>query len=95
MPWWFNWEIDEVSVCSLYAMYIPMFVSLMVKGRELGFFRRFVLPSLAIAASSFMVYCCYSAYRAHGQFWYYLIFFALVLFAGYLFHRFGGKKQKP
>lgn len=93
LPWWFNWEVDEISICSLYAMYIPMFIALMVKGKELGFFKRFVLPSLAVIASGFMVYCCYYAYRAHGQFWYYLIFFALVLFAGYLFHRFGGKKK--
>ncbi len=88
---WIAWEPDEISIVNLYAMYIPMFIGLMVKSKELGFFQRFVLPFLGICCCIFMVYCCWIG-KGPQQVIGYLIFFALVLFIGWLFERFRQKK---
>ena len=81
---WIGWEPDEISIINLYAMYIPMFVALMIKGKDLKFFKRYVMPCLGVACCLFMVYCCWVG-KGYQQVLGYLIFFAIVLFIGYLF----------
>ena len=81
---WIGWEPDEISIINLYAMYIPMFIALMVKGKDLKFGKRFVLPTLGLLCCLFMVYCCWVG-KGYQQVLGYLIFFAIVLFIGYLF----------
>ena len=88
---WIAWEPDEISIVNLYAMYIPMFIGLMVKSRDLGFFQRYVLPFLGICCCIFMVYCCWIG-KGPQQVIGYLVFFALVLFIGWLFEHFRQKK---
>ncbi len=80
---WVGWEPDEICVISLYAMYIPMFVSLMVKAKDLNFFKRFVMPVLGILCCIFMVVCCYIG-KGYKQIIGYLVFFAIVMFIGKL-----------
>lgn len=80
---WVGWEPDEICVISLYAMYIPMFVSLMVKAKDLNFFKRFVMPTLGILCCIFMVVCCYIG-KGYKQIIGYLVFFAIVMFIGKL-----------
>lgn len=86
---WLGWEADEISIINLYAMYIPMFIALMVKGKDLNFLRRFVLPSLGLLCCLFMVYCCWMG-KGYQQVLGYLAFFAIVMFIGYLVK---GKKK--
>ncbi len=88
---WLGWEPDEISIVNLYAMYIPMFIALMVKCRDLGFFKRFVLPALGVCCCVFMVYCCFVG-KGYQQVCGYLIFFAVVMFIGWLFEHFRAKK---
>ncbi len=83
---WLGWEPDEISIVNLYAMYIPMFIALMVKNKELPFFKRFVLPALGVACCVFMVYCCVVC-KGYQQILGYLIFFAIVMFIGWLVDR--------
>ena len=80
---WIGWEPDEISIINLYAMYIPMFIALMVKGKELGFVKRYLMPCLGLACCLFMVYCCWVG-KGYQQVCGYLIFFAIVMFIGYL-----------
>lgn len=80
---WIGWEPDEISIINLYAMYIPMFIALMVKGKELGFAKRYLMPCLGLACCLFMVYCCWVG-KGYQQVCGYLIFFAIVMFIGYL-----------
>ncbi len=80
---WIGWEPDEISIVNLYAMYIPMFIALMVKCKEFNFFRRFVIPSLGVCCCVFMVYCCVVG-KGYQQIIGYLIFFAVVMFIGWL-----------
>ena len=80
---WIGWEPDEICVINLYAMYIPMFAALMVKAKDLHFFKRFVMPTLGILCCLFMVACCYIG-KGYQQILGYLIFLAFVMFIGKL-----------
>jgi len=84
-PFFFNWEPDELPIITLYASYIPIFISLMKKEKDLGSFSRYVLPILGIISCCFMVYCAFSAYGA--QAWYYLAVFVVVMIIGSFFYR--------
>ncbi|MDD4074604.1 MAG: APC family permease [Eubacteriales bacterium] len=79
---WLGWEPDEISIVNLYAMYVPMFIALMVKCKDLGFFKRFVLPSLGVVCCVFMVYCCCVG-KGYQQVIGYLIFFGIVMLIGW------------
>ena len=83
---WFAWEPDEIGIICLYLMYIPMMIGLMVKAKELGPVKRFVLPILGVACCLFF---CYAIWTGYGwkQCVGFLIFFAAVMFIGYLFEK--------
>ncbi len=80
---WLAWEPDEIGIICLYVMYIPMMIGLMVKAKDLGFFRRFVLPGLGLLCCLFFAYAIWAGYGAK-QCIGFLIFFAFVMFIGYL-----------
>ena len=80
---WLAWEPDEIGIICLYVMYIPMMVGLMVKAKDLGFFRRFVLPGLGLLCCLFFAYAIWAGYGPK-QCIGFLIFFAVVMFIGYL-----------
>ena len=65
-------------------MYIPMFAALMFKDKGGSVLKRYILPALGILCCCFMVYCCWVG-KGYQQVCGYLIFFALVMFVGYLF----------
>lgn len=83
--WLLAWEADEICIITLYAMYIPMFIYVMIKHKSFGFFYRFIIPILSTVASLFMCYCCYMSYGK--QILYYLVFFGLVMAVGIFFNR--------
>ena len=72
----FAFDSSELPIVALYAFYIPIFIQLMRKERDLPTFKRFVMPGLAIVCSAFIVL---AAYYAHGKA---LIPFFVVLAAG-------------
>ena len=61
----------------------------MAKGKGVGAIKRFVLPTLAIAACLFMCYSAYQAYKANGMIWNYLVTFAVIMLVGMFLY--GGK----
>lgn len=83
-PWFgaFSFDSSELPIVTIYALYIPIFVMMMVKDKDLGVFKRFVAPTLAIGACIFMIIAaCYS----HGiAVAYYLIVFAVIMGIGLL-----------
>ena len=83
------WENDELPIITLYAAYIPIFIVMMVKFKELNFAKRILFPALAIIACVFMVYAAISAYKIQAL--YYLIVFAVVMIIGIPFYRKGVK----
>lgn len=84
-PFFFTWEPDELPIITLYAGYIPIFISLMRTGKDLNTFKRIIMPALGVVSCCFMVYCAFSSYGV--QAWYYLGFFAVVMLVGAIFDR--------
>lgn len=89
---WFGpvtFDSSELPVITVYALYVPIFMMMMKREKDLHPFKRFVLPSLALASCAFMVV---AACVAHG--WavaWYLALFAVVLLLGAPFVRKRGK----
>ncbi len=98
----FSFDSSELPIVTIYAMYIPMFIAWMIKEKDLGVFKRFVLPILSIVACSFMVFAAvyahgitpYKTAAAEGGFscpvLFYIIIFAVVIAIGAFF----AKKKK-
>lgn len=94
----FNFDSSELPIVTIYAMYIPMFIMWMVKEKDLHWVKRFLLPIASIVACAFMVF---AAVYAHGivplqnsleagkgftfPVLFYLIMFAVIMLAGFLF----------
>ena len=64
-PWFgkFSFDSSELPIITIYALYIPMFIQFMRKEKELPALKRFVLPTLGIVGSAFMVF---AAVYSHG-----------------------------
>ncbi len=95
----FSFDSSELPIVTIYAMYIPIFVALIARGREKGRFRGVIMPSLAIVASLFMVFAAiyahgvlpYRAAAAQGRFALPVLFYGIILvvimLVGMLFYR--------
>ena len=78
----FVFDPTELPILTTYAFYIPIFIMWMVKSKELGFFRRFLLPSLAVCAALFMIYATILAHGI-GCIWYLIVFGAIMALGAY------------
>ena len=85
----FSFDASELPIITIYAMYIPIFISWMRNAKEETSMRRYIIPALAILGSLFMVYACLVGHRMEN-FWY-LIVFAVIMVIGWLIQL---KKQK-
>ncbi len=83
----FCFDSSELPIITLYALYIPIYFSLM-KRKDLSAFRGKVMPILATLCSLFMVYATIRAY--HIKVLFYLIIFVVILLIGAFFK--SGKK---
>ncbi len=95
----FNFDSSELPIVTIYAMYIPMFIMWMKKEKDLGAFKRFILPIISMIACVFMVFAAvyahgitpYQAAQADGKFsfpvLFYLILFAVIMVIGGFFYR--------
>lgn len=93
----FSFDSSELPIITIYAVYFPIFISFMKKGKEFGAVRRYVIPGLALAGSAFMVIAAVFAHgikpyltaRAAGGFampvLFYLIVFAAIMAFGAIF----------
>ena len=78
----FCFDSSELPIITLYALYIPIYFSLM-KRNDLSAFRGKVMPILATLCSLFMVYATIRAY--HIKVLFYLIIFVVLLLIGAFF----------
>ncbi len=95
----FNFDSSELPIVTIYALYIPMFIVWMKKEKDLGVFKRFVLPALSIVACLFMVFAAVYAHgitpfltaKENGAFsfpvLFYLIVFAVVMVLGAIYRK--------
>lgn len=92
-PWFgpFCFDTSELPIVTLYAAYIPIFIMLMVKEKDLSGLKRFVMPILATAGCVFMIV---AACFAHGiSVAFYLIVFVVVMLIGAALHGNGSKTE--
>lgn len=94
---YFNFDSSELPIITIYAFYIPILVNFMRKANGVSPVKRFLLPTLGIIGSAFMVFAAlyshgyvpYLAAKAEGKFscpvLFYLIVFAVIMAFGTLF----------
>ncbi len=81
----FAFDSSELPIITLYALYIPMFIMLIHKERDLGLLKGKVIPLLGIISALFMIV---AAFVAHGQnVYYYLIVFVVIQVVGLLLYK--------
>ncbi len=95
----FNFDSSELPIVTIYAMYIPMFIMWMIKEKDMGIFKRFILPVASVIACAFMVFAAvyahgitpYLAAKEAGEFQFpvlfYLIMFAVIMVVGALLRK--------
>ena len=89
----FKFDSSELPIITIYAMYIPIFIMLIVKERkELGVVKGIIIPVLAIFSCIFMVYASLVAHT--DTFVNYLISYAIIMAIGIVVLYFNYKKQK-
>ncbi len=100
----FNFDSSELPIVTIYAMYVPMFILWMKNEKDMGVFKRFILPIVSIIACLFMIFAAVYAHgvtpflaaQAEGKFscpvLFYLIIFAVIIIIGGLVNR--KKKEK-
>ena len=86
-PWFgvFSFDTTELPIITIYAAYIPIFIMLMKKEKDLTAFQRFVAPVLAILGCLFMVVAACFAHRMAAV--WSLITFVVVMLIGVLFSK--------
>ena len=76
----FFFDPTELPIITIYALYIPIFINWMKKAADESALRRYVIPTLAICGSIFMVIACLIGHKM-GNFWY-LLTFAVIMLIG-------------
>lgn len=87
-PTWFgafSFDSSELPIVTAYALYIPIFLMIIKKEKELSVFKRVVAPTVAIIGCLFMIY---AAFVSHGSaVLYFLAVFAVIMFVGFFFSK--------
>ena len=94
-PWFpetFCFDSSELPIITLYALYIPIFLLMMKREKDMSTFSRFVLPGLSILGCLFMVGSCIIVH--HTKMVGYLTVFSLDAVIGLLIFRRHKKKKK-
>jgi len=86
-PWFgvFSFDSSELPIITIYALYIPVFFNIMKKEKDFSTFKRFIMPSLGVIASTFMLI---ATIYAHGMsVLFYFILFAIIMVVGLLVNK--------
>ena len=90
---WFGdyaFDSSELPIITLYPLYSPILIRYMIKERDVGVFKRFVLPSLSIVGAGIMVAASIFRHRISNV--WYLIVFAVIMAIGALIYFVYNKK---
>ena len=88
---WFgvvSFDSSELPIITVYAMYIPMFLAFMLKEKDLGVFKRIIMPLLGVLGCLFMVYAAIVSHKM-AVVWYLVVFFVIMVIGAF----FGKSKQ--
>ena len=81
----FVFDSSELPIITIYLMYLPIMIQWMRKEKDQNVLRRFIMPSLSMVGSVFMVVACIFSH-GWGCVWY-LIVFAVIMAIGALLNR--------
>lgn len=99
---WFgllSFDSSELPIVTLYALYLPIYISFMKKAKGLHPVKRYVFPILACLSSLVIIFCAVYAHgyvpfmtaKENGGFscpvLFYLLVFAVVMFVGIFFYK--------
>ena len=95
----FQWDIineygfdsSELPIITIYPLYVPILIAMMINEKDVHPFKRFVLPCLSIVGIGIIVAASIIKHKMDNV--WYLIVFALVMLAGFLVMRYNDKKQ--
>lgn len=81
-PWFgvIAFDSSELPIITIYAVYLPIFLRMMITEKNLNPFKRFVMPTLSILSCIFMIVAAIFAHRM-GVVWYLIIFAVFMLLA--------------
>jgi APA family basic amino acid/polyamine antiporter len=78
----YAFDSSELPIITLYALYIPILIAMMIKEKSFGIFRRFILPVLSILAIGVIIYASIEKHEM-GNVWY-LVVFAVIMLIGFV-----------
>ena len=83
-----RFDPSELTIITLYASYIPIFINMLRRGGEHGFVRGRLMPVLTICCCVFMVAAAFIG-SFENSMWY-LVVFAVLMLTGVVFDRKAG-----
>jgi len=89
----FLFDISELPIVTIYAMYVPIFIKMIKNETDLSFGKRYVLPVLAICGCVFMVVAAVDKYKSMGLWQYLLVFVVVMVIGGTFIGKKRGEKQ--
>ncbi len=78
-------DSSELPIITIYAMYLPILIQWMRKEKDQSMLRRFIMPTLALCGSVFMIIACIFGHEMGCV--YYLIVFAVIMAIGALYEK--------
>lgn len=90
----FLFDSTELPLICVYAFYLPLYVMLMVKGKEFNVFRRFIMPILSFAGACLFIY---AAIAKHGikNIGFIIVAAVIMLIGALTYNSKSAKKIKP
>ena len=87
----YGFDSSELPIITIYPMYVPILIVMMIKEKDVHPFKRFVLPALSIVGVGIIIA---ASILKHGiaNVWY-LIVFAMIMAAGAAVYYLGNKKN--
>lgn len=87
----YGFDSSELPIITIYPMYVPILVVMMIKEKDVTPFKRFVLPVLSIVGIGIIIY---ASIKSHGiDNLYYLAVFAVIMLWGWIVLRKNEKKE--
>lgn len=87
----FLFDSTELPLICVYAFYLPVYIMLMIKGKELNFFRRFVMPLLSFGGAGLFIYAAIEKHRIKNVG--FIIVFAVIMLIGAICYNPKSKKK--
>lgn len=88
----YGFDSSELPIITLYAMYIPILISMMIKEKEMNPVKRFVLPVLSLGGIGVIITA--SIVKHKTDIIWYLIVFAVFVIVGFITSKHNEKKAK-